>query len=63
MLSKKKPPGWEASVFVFAFIFTRRMASRSGEGKKESEEKQIKFHGNVRKESDLRVTVLLKSCQ
>jgi len=39
------------------------MASRSGEGKKEGEEKQGMFHVVVRKKSDLRVTVLIKSCQ
>lgn len=31
-------------MFVFAFSITRRNASRSGEGKKECEEKRDKFH-------------------
>lgn len=32
-------------MFVFAFFLIRRIASRSGEGKKECEEERDKFHG------------------
>jgi len=47
MFIKKKPPVWEALLFVFAFFLTRRIASQSGEGKKESEEEQGFFHRDI----------------
>ena len=50
-------------MFVFAFFLIRRIASRSGEGKKECEEERDTFHGKFLEVVGITVPVLFSLCQ
>ncbi|RRZ97188.1 hypothetical protein EGK14_02550 [Erwinia sp. 198] len=59
MFIKKKPPGWEALLFVFACFLIRRIASRSTEGKKEGEEERQLFHQSIHDCQKVKVTAAI----